>query len=147
MGLSLEGWLYFPQLQELADFAKAVPDLTIYVGADVPADVSRPFWAIAPPSGFTGIGVDGSIEAPIPTLIRTGDRLLTGLDLSGLRVAEAQRLEAPTAEVLIGAEGAPLLVRGRRSGLPFLYIGFELGRSSLGDPTPLVDVCPFAGPE
>ena len=28
-GLSLEGWLYFPQLTELADFAKAVPDLTI----------------------------------------------------------------------------------------------------------------------
>lgn len=29
MGLSLEGWLYFPQLPELADFAKAVPELTI----------------------------------------------------------------------------------------------------------------------
>jgi predicted TIM-barrel fold metal-dependent hydrolase len=29
MGLSLEGWLYFPQLPELADFAKAVPDLPI----------------------------------------------------------------------------------------------------------------------
>jgi L-fuconolactonase len=28
-GLSLEGWLYFPQLPELADFAKAAPDLTI----------------------------------------------------------------------------------------------------------------------
>ena len=29
MGLSLEAWLYFPQLPELAGFAKAVPDLTI----------------------------------------------------------------------------------------------------------------------
>ena len=29
MGLSLEGWLYFPQLPELAEFARAVPDLTI----------------------------------------------------------------------------------------------------------------------
>jgi len=29
MGLSLEGWLYFRQLPELADFAKAVPDLPI----------------------------------------------------------------------------------------------------------------------
>jgi L-fuconolactonase len=28
-GMSLEGWLYFPQLPELVDFAKAVPDLTI----------------------------------------------------------------------------------------------------------------------
>jgi predicted TIM-barrel fold metal-dependent hydrolase len=29
MGLSLEGWMFFPQLPELADFAKAVPDLPI----------------------------------------------------------------------------------------------------------------------
>ena len=29
MGLSLEGWMFFPQLPELADFAQAVPDLTI----------------------------------------------------------------------------------------------------------------------
>lgn len=29
MGLSLEAWLYFPQLPELVDFARAVPDLTI----------------------------------------------------------------------------------------------------------------------
>ena len=28
-GMTLEGWMYFPQLPELADFAKAVPDLTI----------------------------------------------------------------------------------------------------------------------
>ena len=28
-GLSLEAWLYFPQLPELAEFAKAVPDLNI----------------------------------------------------------------------------------------------------------------------
>jgi len=28
MGLSLEGWLFFPQLLELAAFAKAIPDLT-----------------------------------------------------------------------------------------------------------------------
>jgi predicted TIM-barrel fold metal-dependent hydrolase len=29
LGLSLEGWLYFPQLPELADFARAVPNLPI----------------------------------------------------------------------------------------------------------------------
>ena len=29
MGLSLEAWLYFPQLPELADFARAVPELPI----------------------------------------------------------------------------------------------------------------------
>ena len=29
MGFSLEAWLFFPQLAELADFAKSVPNLTI----------------------------------------------------------------------------------------------------------------------
>jgi predicted TIM-barrel fold metal-dependent hydrolase len=29
MGFSLEGWLFFPQLPELADFARVVPDLPI----------------------------------------------------------------------------------------------------------------------
>ena len=29
MGMSLEGWMWFPQLPELAEFARAVPDLTI----------------------------------------------------------------------------------------------------------------------
>ena len=29
MGLTLEGWMFFPQMPELAEFAKAVPDLTI----------------------------------------------------------------------------------------------------------------------
>jgi L-fuconolactonase len=29
MGMTLEAWLYFPQLPELADFARAVPELTI----------------------------------------------------------------------------------------------------------------------
>ena len=31
MGLTLEGWLFFHQLPELADFARAVPELTIIV--------------------------------------------------------------------------------------------------------------------
>ena len=29
MGLTLEGWMFFPQMPDLAEFAKAVPDLTI----------------------------------------------------------------------------------------------------------------------
>ena len=31
MGLSFEGWLYFHQLPQLADFARALPDLTIII--------------------------------------------------------------------------------------------------------------------
>ena len=29
MGMTLEGWMFFPQMHELADFARAVPNLTI----------------------------------------------------------------------------------------------------------------------
>ncbi|MEL6980937.1 MAG: VWA domain-containing protein, partial [Actinomycetota bacterium] len=115
----------------IVDPARDVPDATVFVGIDVPTDISRPFWAIAPPSGLPGVEVNGTVESPVPTLIRAGDRLLAGLDLSALQVAEAQRLDAPTAETLVGAEGAPLLLRGRRAGLPFIYTGFDLGRSSL----------------
>ncbi|MEM7273965.1 MAG: VWA domain-containing protein [Actinomycetota bacterium] len=115
----------------VVDPAVDPPDVSIFVGEDVPADIVHPFWAIAPPSGFAGVEPAGTVEGPVPTLIEAGDRLLTGLDLSRLRLTEAQRLDAPTADVLVGAEGAPLIVRGRRSGLPFVYFGFELGNSSL----------------
>jgi L-fuconolactonase len=33
MGFTLEGWMLFPQLPELVDFAKAVPELTIIYAA------------------------------------------------------------------------------------------------------------------
>lgn len=116
---------------DVVDPAIISPDVSIFVGADVPPDITHPFWAIASPAGFTGVSPSGSVEQPVPTLIRTNDRLLTGLDLSRLRLVEAQLLDAPTAQTLVGAEGAPLIVRGQRSGLPFVYFGFELGNSSL----------------
>ena len=115
----------------VVDPAEVVPDISIFVGVPVPDDIARPFWAIAPPGGFPGVEVDGSVDQPVPTLIRTGDRLLAGLDLSRLRLVEAQRVIAPTAEELVAAEGAPLVVRGQRSGLSFVYFAFELGNSSL----------------
>ncbi|MGH1489525.1 MAG: VWA domain-containing protein [Acidimicrobiales bacterium] len=115
----------------IVDAAEVVPDVTIFVGVDVPDDIARPFWAIAPPSGFAGVEANGTVTQPVPTLIRTSDRLLAGLDLSRLRLVEAQRLTAPTADTLIAAEGAPLVLRGQRSGLPFVYFAFELSNSSL----------------
>jgi Mg-chelatase subunit ChlD/uncharacterized membrane protein len=119
----------------VVDPTEVVPDVSIFVGQDVPTDVARPFWAIAPSAGVPGVepgsGAAATVVQPVPTLIRTSDRLLAGLDLSRLRVVEAQALTAPTAETLVAAEGAPLIVRGQRGGLPFIYFGFELGNSSL----------------
>jgi len=116
---------------ELVDPAVQVPDVSVYIGVDVPSDLARPFLAIAAPRGVVGVEVVGVVEAPIPTLLRSTDALLAGLDLSGLRIVDAQIVDAPTAEILVGAEGAPLILRGRRAGTPFVYIAFDLGRSNL----------------
>ncbi len=107
------------------------PDVTVLLGVPVPDDIARPFLAVVPPGGAPGVTVDGMVEAPIPTLVRTTHPLLAGLDLSGLRIVEAQSLEAPAAETLVGAEGAPLIVRGSRGGLPFIYVAFDFAQSNL----------------
>ncbi len=116
---------------QLVDPAEQVPDVSVFVGVDVPDDLARPFVAIAPPSGVVGVDVTGTVEAPVATLVRTADPLLAGLDLTGLRIVEAQQVSAPAAEVLVGAEGAPLMLRGRRAGTPFVYLAFDLGQSNL----------------
>ena len=115
----------------VVDPSEQLPDVSVFVGTEVPADLARPFLAVATPGGVEGITVSGSVEAPIPTLVATTDPLLAGLDLSALRIVEAQRIDAPAAEVLVAAEGAPLIVRGRRAGTPFVYLTFELGQSNL----------------
>ncbi|HVE91876.1 MAG TPA: VWA domain-containing protein [Actinomycetota bacterium] len=106
-------------------------DLAIYDRVEVPRDPAAPVWAIAPPGGMDGIHVAGEVEQPAVTLVETGDDLLEGLDLSGVGIAKAQRLVPEGDEVLVGAEGAPLLVRGIRSGRPVVYLAFALDQSNL----------------
>ena len=100
------------------------PDVSIFIGAPIPEDITRPFIALAPVGGAPGVTVTGTVEDPFVTLVRSADPLLTGLDLSRLRITTAQRVESDTAEVLVGAEGAPLILRGQRAGVPFLYQTF-----------------------
>ena len=107
-------------------------DLAIYDGVPVPADPGAPFLAIAPPGGAPGVTVAGEVERPAVTLVHADDALLAGIDLSDVAVAKAQRLVAPADEVLVGAEGTPLLIRGSRAGRPFAYLGFALAQSNLG---------------
>ena len=115
----------------VVDPAETTPEVSIYAGVPVPDDVDRPFIALAPPGGIDGVDVTGRVENPVIALVRSGDPLLTGLDLSRLRVAEAQTVEAPTAQILVAAEGAPLLLRGERSGVPFVYLSFLITDSTL----------------
>ena len=77
------------------------------------------------------MSVIGEAEAPALTLVRSGDPLLQGIDLSGLAVATAQRVRSDTAEVLLGAESAPLLLRGRAGAIRFAYLTFGPSDSNL----------------
>ncbi len=120
---------------ERSDDARPAPgfDLVVYDGVAVPADPGAPFLAIAPPGGATtaGIAITGEVENPAVTLVRSDDALLAGLDLSEVGIAQAQKLTAPAADVLVGAEGAPLLLRGAHGGRPFAYLAFALNQSNL----------------
>jgi len=130
---------------EVTRSAAAAPapdaDLAIYNQVDVPTDPQAPFWAIAPPSGAPGVAVTGTVEQPAATLVRTDDPILADLDLSGVAIGATQRLDAPTSEALVAAEGTPLLVRGAAGDLPFLYLGFPLAGSTL----PLDTAFPILG--
>jgi Mg-chelatase subunit ChlD len=107
-------------------------DLAIYDRVDPPAAPGAPFWTIAPPGGVPGIKAAGIVEQPAITLVRSDLPLLEGLDVADVAIAAAQRLEpAPGIEVLIAAEGAPLLLRGELGGAPFAYLAFALGDSNL----------------
>lgn len=106
-------------------------DLAIYNQVDVPADPQAPYWAIAPPSGAPGVTVVGTAEQPAATLVRTDDPLLADLDLSEVVIGAAQRLDAPTSEALVAAEGTPLLLRGTAGDRRFVYLGFPLADATL----------------
>lgn len=106
-------------------------DLLIYDRTPIPDGIDTPFLAIAPPGGAPGIDVSGSVEQPVVTLIAGDDALVQGLDLDAVAIAAAQRVTSPTAEVLVGAEAAPLLLRGRAGTTPFLYLAFPVADSNL----------------
>lgn len=116
---------------EVVDPDVDTPEVSIFLGTTIPEDITRPFLAIAPPGGAPGVTEDGVVEQPAVTLVRSADPLLNGLDLSRLRITSAQSIDAPTGEVLMAAEGAPLLVRGASGGVPFIYLAFEPSQSTL----------------
>jgi Mg-chelatase subunit ChlD len=106
-------------------------DLAIYDRVAVPPAPGAPFLAIAPPGGAPGVTVEGDVEGPVVSLVDVSDPLLEGVDLTEVAIATAQVVEAPTGTTLVGAEGAPLLVRGTLGGRPYLYLTFALADSNL----------------
>ena len=118
------------------------PDIDVVVvdRVPVPADLDIPTLAIAPPGGAGGLGVSGVVAEPIVTLVRGDDPLIQNLDFSEIVVIEAQRISVDDqAQVILGAENAPLLIRSRLEpadsesevGAPLIYVGFALNQSTL----------------
>ncbi len=105
-------------------------DFEVYVGSPVPAEPSTPFIAVDVPGGVPGVIPVGRTTDPIPTLV-ADDSMLEDVDVSRIAIAEAQILEVRSGEVLLGAPGAPLIVRGEVEGTPFFYIAFTLEQSNL----------------
>lgn len=108
-------------------------DVVIADRVAIPADLDAPIWAIVPPNGFAGVETSVDIEQPPLTLIRNTSSLVAGLDLSEVRFARAQKVTVPTqAEVVLGAEGAPLLtiVRPPDAGT-VIYQSFAVDETNL----------------
>lgn len=106
------------------------PDLEVFVGAPVPPEPTVPFLAIDVPGGIQGVTPVGRADNPIPTLV-TSDPLMEDIDVSRMAIAEAQVVVVESGQVLLGAPGVPLLVRGHTGVVPFFYLTFTLEQSNL----------------
>ncbi len=114
-------------------------DVVIADRVAVPDALERPLLAIAPPGGVGAVDPDtsvirvsGVVERPALTLIRADRPLVRDVDLSDVLVATAQRLQVPLeADVILGAEGAPLLVTLERLQNDVAYLAFAVDESTL----------------
>lgn len=106
-------------------------DLIVYDGVAVPAEPDAPFISIASPVPPAGITVLGSLDRPIPTFVAE-DVVLRDVDVTRTAIARSQALDVASAKVLIaGAEGEPLLLRGRVGQVRWYHVAFELEASNL----------------
>lgn len=107
-------------------------DVVIFDRVAVPPDLRVPIFAIAAPGGIEGIDVTGTVDRPSLTLINAEAALVQDLDVSQVRIVESQRLDPDdAADVILGAEGAPLLVRLDRPGSSAIALAFALDDSTL----------------
>ncbi len=126
-----------PFLEALIDATPGValpdergPDIVIRDGGSA-ADIDRPSWLLAPETPPPGVVVTGRLEQPVVTLVRPGEPLLDGLDLSELVIAEADIVEAPGWLPIVSAGNVPLVLLGEVDGHRMVYFTFDLVRSNL----------------
>jgi Ca-activated chloride channel family protein len=88
---------------------------------------------INPPASTPGVfAVQGALTQTQITDVRADSPLLRYVSLDETRVARARRVEAPSwADVLIAAEGGPLLMAGNVGGQRIAVLAFDLHHSNL----------------
>lgn len=112
--------------------AVAAADVAIFDRVDPPSNLSTPAWVIAAPGGAPGVSVVGTVDGPVPALIRSDAELLAELDLRTMGVGRSQRIDSPGLTTLVGSETTPLVVSGRPGGVPLLYMAMQLAETNFG---------------
>ncbi len=117
--------------------AAAVPedlsavDLLVVDRLPAPARAQVPTLYLAPTRPPDTVRLGRPVELPAVTTTVTDHELLAEVDLTGVAVATAQRVTAPTLQPLASGPDGPLLLAGRLGPTPVVYLGFDLLASNL----------------
>lgn len=106
-------------------------DLLVVDGLIAPLQPTVPTLYIAPRRPPADVTVAGESELPALTFQDPASELLTDVDLSGIAIAQAQAVTAPTLQAVASGPAGPLLLAGRLGGTPVVYLPFALGDSNL----------------
>lgn len=110
-----------------AAIADGLVDVLVSDGVSVGDDPGVGTLAIAT-GGTGGVTASGTVVGPALVYVHPTDPLVRGLDFTEVLVGSAEQLIMPAdGQLLLGAEGAPLLVRSDET----LYLGFPLQESTL----------------
>lgn len=115
-----------PAPRELADV-----DLLVIDRLPAPETLTLPTLLVAPTTAPAGVDVTGEIERPAITYQAPDHELLAAVDLSQTALASGQRVEAPDLTTVAGGTTGPLILAGRLSGIPTVYVAFDLLESNL----------------
>ncbi len=111
----------------------AKTEVLVFDRMQPPADLTVPAIVFAAPQGYGPITLPAGsgVEYPVPTLVRSGHPLLSGLDLSAIVIEAAQRVDPGDTQILLAAPSAPLIMQGRTETSRFVYWSFAPSSSTI----------------
>jgi Ca-activated chloride channel family protein len=107
-------------------------DLYVFDGVLPPDGLPAPLLLLNPPSTSPYAEVNGDLEQPAISNVRTDDPILTDVDLSQTHLAAARSMTTPAWAIPLVLSGeSPLVFAGLREGLRTAVVGFDLHASDL----------------